>query len=127
MSETEERRLTWRLALWPVLVFVYVSAMVFVLAKAHPFSPAAPAVSSAPVTLGDAVQRRDRLPGVVRLVSRCGRAGGGIGPALAGSQPRPRPPSRRRSRPAAGRCRPNLVDGERLADVLAYIEQIAPQ
>ena len=126
MSETEDRRLTWRLALWPVLVFVYVSAMVFVLAKAHPFSPATPAVSSAPVTLGDPYAGEIAFQESCASCHGVGGAGGGIGPALAGRS-LDLAAVKAQIENGSGAMPADLVEGETLADVLAYVEQIAPQ
>ncbi len=123
MTATDERRLTWRLALWPVLVFVYVSAMVFVLAKAHPFSPGTPTVSSAPVTLGDAYDGEVAFQEACASCHGAGGAGGGIGPALAGRS-LDLVVVKAQIETGSGVMPANLVDGEKLADVLAYIEQI---
>jgi mono/diheme cytochrome c family protein len=126
MTEIEERRLTWRLALWPVLVFVYVSAMVFVLAKAHPFSPAAPTVSSTPVTLGDPYSGETAFQESCASCHGVGGSGGGIGPELAGRN-LDLVLVKAQIETGSGAMPANLVDGEKLADVLAYIEQIGSQ
>jgi cytochrome c551 len=126
MAETEERRLTWRLALWPVLLFLYVSAMVFVLAKAHPFSPATPAPSNAAVTLGDAYRGELAFQETCASCHGTGGIGGGIGPALAGSG-LDIAAVKAQIETGGGAMPANLVDGERLADVLAYIAQISSQ
>ena len=126
MAETEERRLTWRLALWPVVLFVYVSAMVFVLAKAHPFSPAAPASSNAPVSLGDAYSGEIAFQEACASCHGAGGAGGGIGPALAGRS-LDLGAVEAQIEAGGGAMPAGLVDGQRLADVLAYIAQISWQ
>lgn len=126
MAETEERRLTWRLALWPVLLFVYVSAMVFVLAKAHPFSPATPATSNAAVTLGDAYLGELAFQETCASCHGAGGAGGGIGPALTGTS-LDIAAVKAQIETGSGTMPANLVDGQRLADVLAYVQQISSQ
>jgi mono/diheme cytochrome c family protein len=126
MTEPGERPFTWKLALWPVLVFVYVSAMVFALAKAHPFSPSTPASSTAPVTLGDAYGGELVFQEACASCHGDGGSGGGIGPALAG-RGLDIAAVKAQIEGGSGAMPANLVDGQRLADVLAYIAQISSQ
>ena len=126
MTESGERPLTWKLALWPVLVFVYVSAMVFVLAKAHPSRPPC------------RPPRTPRSPSVTpyggelvfqEACASChgaGGTGGGIGPALAG-RGLDIAAVKAQIEAGSGAMPANLVDGQRLADVLAYVAQISSQ
>jgi mono/diheme cytochrome c family protein len=123
MNAAAERRLTWRHVVVPILLFAYVSAMVFTLAKLHPFSPDTSAAAPAgTVRLGDPSR------GKVAFESACAGchgadAEGGVGPALAG----------RGLEPAAvktqivnggGTMPGNLVEGQELDDVLAYVARI---
>jgi mono/diheme cytochrome c family protein len=122
MSAQADRHLTWRHVAVPLLVFAYVSAMVFTLAKLHPFTPDSPAVTTTPTAAGDAARGETVFD---ETCASCHGAGGtgGIGPVLAG----------RRLDQAAARAQivngggvmpANLVAGQDLDDVLAYLAQI---
>ena len=122
MSAAAERRLTWRHVVVPILLFAYVSAMVFTLAKLHPFSPATPAAPAGAVRLGDAARGR------VAFQNACAGchgadAAGGIGPALAGQGLEPEA-VRAQIVNGGGTMPANLVEGPALDDVLAYVAQI---
>jgi mono/diheme cytochrome c family protein len=123
MSAGAERRLTWRHVVVPVLLFAYVSAMVFTLAKLHPFSPESPAaVVSSSVEGADATRGKAAFD---ESCASCHGAGGtgGIGPALAG-QGLDLAAARMQIVNGGGAMPGNLVEGQALEDVLAYLAQI---
>ena len=126
MSDAGERRLTWRLAALPLVLFAYVSAMVFGLAKAHPFSPGVPVVSGAQVTLGDAYRGEVAFQDTCASCHGAGGTGGGIGPALAGRR-LDLAAVRAQIQTGGGAMPAGLVAGDDLADVLAYVAQINGQ
>jgi mono/diheme cytochrome c family protein len=123
MADSAERRLTWKLAVVPIVLFAYVSAMVIGLAKAHPLSPAPANVSGSPVALGDAYSGellfQDRCAGCHGL----GGTGGGAGPALAGTGLTVEA-VQEQVQNGGGVMPAGLATGDDLADVLAYVAQI---
>lgn len=105
-----------RLAVAPLAVIAYVTAMVVTLALVHPFTPAVP---SAAVELGDP------YTGEIVYEESCagchGAAGaGGVGPALA-RQDLELAAASARIDVGGGAMPPGLVTGERKSDVLAYL------
>lgn len=126
MAETGERRLTWRLAALPLVLFAYVSAMVFGLAKAHPFSPGLAVPSTTQVTLGDAYLGETVFQGTCASCHGVGGTGGGIGPTLAG-RGLDLSAVEAQIRAGGGAMPGGLVTGDDLADVLAYVAQINAQ
>ena len=112
-------------AIRPLVMFASVSAAVFALALAAVFEPGRPsAAGSENVTLGD-VYRGETL-----FQSRCaschgqGGKGGGIGPALAGSNLTPAQVKAQID--AGGGAMPaGLVTGRDEEDVLAFVASIA--
>jgi len=118
-----DRKLTPRLVLVPVVLFAYVSAMVFALAKAHPLSPAKPTVSGAPVVLGDSYRGELAFQDACAGCHGAGGTGGGVGPALAG-RGLVLAAVKAQIETGSGAMQGNLVSGDKLADVLAYVAQI---
>ena len=118
-----DRKLTPRLVLVPVVLFVYVSAMVFALAKAHPLSPAKPTVSGAPVVLGDAYRGELAFQDTCAGCHGAGGTGGGVGPTLA-RRGLELAAVKAQIETGSGTMPGNLVSGDTLADVLAYVAQI---
>lgn len=123
MAEAAERRLTWRLAAPPLVLFAYVALTVFMLAKAHPFSPATPTSSGGNVTLGDAYS------GELLFQDRCagchgvGGVEGGVGPPLAGTE-LDLAEIQAQIETGSGVMPGGLVTGDDLDDVLAYVATI---
>ena len=118
-----DRKLTPRLVIVPVVLFVYVSAMVFALAKAHPLSPVKPIVSGAPVVLGDVYRGETAFQEACAGCHGIGGTGGGVGPALAG-RGLDLSAVKAQIETGSGAMPGNLVSGDKLADVLAYVAQI---
>lgn len=118
-----DRKLTPRLVLVPVVLFAYVSATVFALAKAHPLSPARPAASGAAVVLGDAYRGETVFQEACAGCHGVGGTGGGVGPPLAGRN-LDLAAVKGQIETGSGTMPGNLVTGDTLADVLAYVAQI---
>jgi len=118
-----DRKLTPRLVIVPVVLCVYVTAMVVALAKAHPLSPARPVVSGAPVVLGDAYRGEIAFQDACAGCHGIGGTGGGVGPALAG-RGLDLAAVKAQIETGSGAMPGNLVTGDTLADVLAYVAQI---
>lgn len=118
-----ERKLTPRLVIVPVVLLAYVSVMVFALAKAHPLSPAKPTVSGAPVVLGDVYRGEIAFQDACAGCHGAGGTGGGVGPTLAG-RGLDLSAVKAQIETGSGAMPGNLVAGDRLADVLAYLAQI---
>ena len=118
-----DRKLTPKLVIVPVVLFVYVTAMVFALAKAHPLSPAKPLVSGAPVVLGDVFRGETAFQEACAGCHGIGGPGGGVGSSLAGRE-LDLSAVKAQIETGSGTMPGNLVTGDTLADVLAYIAQI---
>jgi mono/diheme cytochrome c family protein len=118
-----DRKLTPRLVIVPVVLFAYVSVMVFALAKAHPLSPAKPVVSGAPVVLGDVYRGETAFQDACAGCHGAGGTGGGVGPTLAG-RGLDLSAVKAQIETGSGAMPGNLVSGDKLADVLAYVAQI---
>ncbi len=118
-----DRKLTPRLVLVPVVLFAYVSAMVFALAQAHPLSPAKPTVSGAAVVLGDVYRGELAFEETCAGCHGTGGTGGDIGPTLAGLG-LDLAAVKAQIETGSGTMPGNLVAGDKLADVLAYVAQI---
>jgi mono/diheme cytochrome c family protein len=115
-----------RLLAWPLVLFVFVSANVFALAKVHPFTPesgggGAPA-GTVPA-LGDAYNGETVFQETCAGCHGDGGRGGGAGPALAGRELDLAYVSQKIDT-GGGVMPPALVTGARKADVLAYIAGI---
>lgn len=110
-----------RLALWPVVLGVYVVAMVVVLAHVHPFRPAtaaATSVAAGDVYRGETVYQRD--------CAGCHGAGGegGAGPPLVGTG-LTAVAVLAQVRSGGGIMPAGLVTGQEEADVVEYVTRLA--
>jgi cytochrome c551 len=111
-----------RLIVVPAILFVVVSGTVFTLAELHPAKDEA-ASSAPPPASGDAAR------GAGLFADNCagchgeGGRGGGVGPTLAGNSISIAD-ARTRIENGGGVMPANLVSGQDLADVLAYLETI---
>jgi mono/diheme cytochrome c family protein len=111
-----------RLIVLPAILFVLVSGTVFVLAELHPAKDEA--VSSAPPPAsGDAEHGQELFADNCASCHGEGGQGGGVGPKLAGN-PISIADARTRIENGGGVMPANLVSGQDLADVLAYLETI---
>ena len=109
-----------RLVVIPAVLFVAVVVGVFLLAQAHPAKPEASAAGGGP---------GDRVHGGQLFAERCagchgeGGRNGTVGPTLAGN-PISLPDARAQIQTGGGVMPANLVQGQDLEDVLAYLETI---
>lgn len=105
----------------PLILGVGVAGAVFALSRATVFQPAAP--SAAGVVLGDAYNGETVFQ---QQCAGCHGAGGtgGSGPALAGSGLAPADVQARIEQ-GGGVMPAGLVEGQKLADVLAYVDRIS--
>jgi cytochrome c551 len=113
---------TFRLVVVPAILFALVSGTVFVLAELHPAKDEGDAAASAPAA-GDVV-RGEQL--FAENCSGChgeGGSGGGVGPTLAGSGIS-LDEARATIEEGSGVMPADLVQGQELEDVLAYLETI---
>jgi mono/diheme cytochrome c family protein len=110
-----------RLIVVPLCLFVGVSALVFVLARLALAEPSAPQVSG-DVALGD--QYRGQVVYAQSCAGCHGETGeGGIGPALQGN-PITLAAAKAQIENGGGTMPAQLVDGQKLDDVLAYLATI---
>ena len=111
-----------RLIVVPAILFVIVSGTVFVLAQLHPAREEAPSSSAPPPASGDAAHGQKLF--AENCTSCHGEGGqGGVGPTLAGN-PISIADARSRIENGGGVMPANLVSGQDLADVLAYLQTI---
>jgi cytochrome c551 len=111
-----------RLIVLPAILFVLVSGTVFVLAELHPAKDEA-ASSAPPPASGDATRGQELFADNCASCHGEGGRGGGVGPTLAGNSISI-PDARTRIENGGGVMPANLVSGQDLADVLAYLETI---
>jgi mono/diheme cytochrome c family protein len=116
-------RRTLRLVVVPATLLVVVSGTVFVLAQLHPAKEET--ASQTPVSV-----IADPVRGEQLFAENCvtchgeGGTGGGVGPTLAGSQVSPAE-ARSKVENGSGVMPADLVEGQDLEDVLAYLETIS--
>jgi mono/diheme cytochrome c family protein len=114
---------TLRLVVVPAILFVLVSGTVFVLAQTHPAKDEGGAAASAPARQGDAASGEQLFAENCASCHGEGGTGGGVGPMLAGSGISLEE-ARATIENGSGVMPANLVEGQRLEDVLAYLETI---
>jgi mono/diheme cytochrome c family protein len=112
-----------RLLVIPALLFAFVAGTVFVLAELHSAKPETGSAPLGPPMVGDLARGRTLF---AENCSGChgeGGAGGGVGPTLAGSGIS-RAEAQAKIQSGGGVMPAGLVEGQELADVLAYLETI---
>jgi mono/diheme cytochrome c family protein len=113
-----------RLLVVPAILFVVVSGTVFVLAQLHPAKDESPAAASEPTGTGGGAANGAQL-----FAENCASchgergAGGGVGPTLAGSEIS-LDEARATIENGSGVMPADLVTGQDLEDVLAFLETI---
>jgi mono/diheme cytochrome c family protein len=113
---------TLRLVVVPPILFVLVSGTVFVLAQTHPAKDEG--ATAAPAAEGDAARGEQLFAENCASCHGEGGTGGGVGPALAGSGVSLEE-ARGTIEAGSGVMPADLVKGQELEDVLAYLETIA--
>lgn len=116
-------RRTLRLVVVPAVLLVVVSGTVFVLAQLHPARDDGGAAASTPATLGDAAQGEQLFAANCASCHGEGGTGGGVGPTLAGSGIL-LDDARATIEDGSGVMPADLVEGQELEDVLAYLATI---
>lgn len=111
-----------RLIVVPAILFAVVSGTVFVLAELH-LAKEETSSSAPPPASGDAAHGEELFADNCASCHGEGGQGGGVGPTLAGN-PISIADARSRIESGGGVMPPNLVSGQDLADVLAYLETI---
>jgi mono/diheme cytochrome c family protein len=111
-----------RLLVVPAIIFAVVSGTVFVLAELHPAKDD-DAAASAPTGQGDAANGEQLFADNCAGCHGGGGTGGGVGPTLAGSQIS-LGEARSTIENGSGVMPADLVSGQELEDVLAYLETI---
>jgi mono/diheme cytochrome c family protein len=111
-----------RLVVVPAVLFAAVSGTVFVLAQLHPAKDEGSAAASAPAQ-GVAADGEELFAENCASCHGEGGTGGGVGPALAGS-PISLDDARATIENGSGVMPADLVEGQELEDVLAYLETI---
>lgn len=111
-----------RLIVLPAILFVVVSGTVFVLAQLHPAKEGAPS-SAPPTASGDAAHGQELFSENCASCHGEGGQGGGVGPMLAGN-PISIADAQSRIENGGGVMPANIVSGQDLADVLAYLQTI---
>jgi mono/diheme cytochrome c family protein len=112
-----------RLVVVPTILFAAVSGTVFVLAQLHPAKDDGSAAASAPAAQGVASDGEELFAERCASCHGDGGTGGGVGPALAGN-PISLDDARATIENGSGVMPANLVEGQELEDVLAYLETI---
>ena len=113
---------TFRLVVVPAILFALVSGTVFVLAELHPAKDEGDA-ASAPTAQGDAARGEQLFAEHCAGCHGKGGTGGGVGPTLAGSAVS-LDEARATIEDGSGVMPADLVQGQELEDVLAYLETI---
>jgi mono/diheme cytochrome c family protein len=111
-----------RLLVVPAILFAVVSGTVFVLAQLHPAKDEG-AAASAPTGQGDASDGERLFAENCASCHGEGGTGGGVGPTLAGSMVS-LAEARSTIENGSGVMPADLVSGQELEDVLAYLETI---
>jgi mono/diheme cytochrome c family protein len=115
---------TVRLVVVPAILFVLVSGTVFVLAQTHPAKDEGSAASAAPADQGDAARGEQLFAQNCAGCHGEDGTGGGVGPTLAGSGVSAAV-ARATIQNGSGVMPADLVEGQELEDVLAYLQTIA--
>ena len=113
---------TLRLIVVPAILFVVVSGTVFVLAQTHPAKDES-AAPPAPAAEGDAARGEQLFAENCSSCHGQGGTGGGVGPTLAGSGVSVAV-ARATIENGSGVMPADLVQGQELEDVLAYLGTI---
>jgi mono/diheme cytochrome c family protein len=111
-----------RLLVVPAIILVAVSGTVFVLAELHPAKDEG-AAAPAPTGPGDAARGEELFGDNCAGCHGEGGTGGGVGPRLAGSQVS-LAEARSTIENGSGVMPAGLVQGQELADVLAYLDTV---
>jgi cytochrome c551 len=111
-----------RLIVVPAILFAVVSATVFTLAELHP-AKAEKAASTGPVGAGDATRGEGLFAENCASCHGTGGRNGTVGPTLAGDSIS-LTDARAQIESGGGVMPANLVTGQELEDVLAYLETI---
>ncbi|HKP19674.1 MAG TPA: cytochrome c [Gaiellaceae bacterium] len=115
-----------RLLVVPAVLFVALAGATFGLAKAHLAKPGAPKASGGQVVVGDQYRGETIFQQNCAPCHGAGGKGGGVGPRLVGDQIT-LPIVKAQIEAGGGAMPPNLVRGQALSDVLAYVATlIAP-
>jgi cytochrome c551 len=112
-----------RLIVVPAILLAGVTAGVFALAQLHPAKDEAASAPSAAVVAGDAARGETLFAENCASCHGEGGAGGGVGPTLAGSGIA-REDAQATIENGSGIMPADLVSGQELSDVLAYLETI---
>ena len=107
----------------PAVLFALVAGTVFVLAELHPAKEEAASGPVGSSTAGDVATGQTLFAENCSSCHGDGGAGGGIGPTLAGSGIS-RAEAQAKIQSGGGAMPADLVEGQELADVLAYLETI---
>jgi mono/diheme cytochrome c family protein len=113
-----------RLIVVPAILLAGVTASVYLLAELHPAKDEAASAPAGPAALGDATRGETLFAENCASCHGEGGAGGGVGPTLAGSGV-PSDEARATIENGSGIMPADLVSGQDLIDVLAYLETIA--
>jgi mono/diheme cytochrome c family protein len=114
---------TLRLVVLPAILFLVVSGTVFVLARLHPAKDDSGASTPAPASEGDAARGEQLFAENCASCHGEGGTGGGVGPTLTGSGIS-LDEARTTVENGSGVMPADLVEGQELEDVLAYLETI---
>jgi mono/diheme cytochrome c family protein len=115
---------TLRLVVVPAILFVLVSGTVFVLAQTHPAKDEGGAAAPAAAAEGDAARGEQLFAENCASCHGEGGTGGGVGPTLAGSGVS-LDEARATIENGSGVMPADLVEGQELEDVLAYLRTIS--
>ena len=113
-----------RLIVVPAILLVGVTAGVYLLAELHLAKDEAASAPSGPPVAGDAARGETLFAENCASCHGEGGAGGGVGPTLAGSGVA-RADAQATIEDGSGIMPADLVSGQELSDVLAYLETIA--
>jgi cytochrome c551 len=111
-----------RLLIVPAVIFAVVSGTGLTFAEPHPAKPEA-TTSTTPVQLGDGKRGASIFAGTCAGCHGQGGKNGTVGPELAGN-PISLPAARAQIENGGGAMPANLVQGQELDDVLAYLKTI---
>jgi mono/diheme cytochrome c family protein len=112
-----------RLLVVPAVLFAVVSGVTFTLAQLHPAKAGEKTEPAGPVGVGDPVSGESLFADNCATCHGEGGAGGGVGPTLAGGEISV-DEARTTIEDGSGVMPADLVEGQDLEDVLAYLETI---